>query len=528
MTDHQVVGFIDLGTNSARLLVVRLNANHSYTILTREKQVIRLGEGEFTDNLLSTEAIERTVLIISRFTGIARNFGATDIVAVATSATRDARNREDLLSRVRTDAGIELNVISGPEEARLIWLGVSGGFNLGNHRALFIDIGGGSTEIIIGNQVRASLLRSIKVGAIRTTNAFIPPDRSGPLPDAVIGSVRLHVRDQFTHIIRHIRRQKIHWVIGSSGTILSLESVAACLKIPGISHRPGIITLPELSAVVRLLCRLSLKERRNVEGLNPERADIIVAGAIILECLLEMSGLQEVIVSPRSLRDGLLSDYLSRIPGFPHAERLPVRDTAIRQLGRSCHIDESHAGKVTELALSLFDSGRKCRIHSLSDDDREILSHAAYLHDIGQFISYTSHHQHSFYLITHAPLVGFHEHEILKIALLTRYHRKKMPGQKDPGYRLLLADGRRAIRTLSLFLRMAENLDRSHDGRVISASFSLSKSDKVVLDIRCQDDSSLEQWAIRGDSALFKREFHKKLAIRICPEETAAPTVPSP
>lgn len=528
MNDPGYVAFIDLGTNSARLLVVRLNPNHSFSILTQQKEVVRLGEGEYADNLLTPGAIERTVMVISRLAEIARTFNTTDIVAVATSATRDARNREELLSRIRSEAGVEVNVISGPEEARLIWLGVSSGVVLGDQNALFIDIGGGSTEIIIGNQTHPSFLRSLKLGAIRTTNTFIPPDLTGPVPDAVVHAIRLHIRDRATHIIRYVKRHFVTRAFGSSGTISSIEAVVASLKDLPSPHRQGIITLDELSIVVRYLCSLSLKERRNVSGLNPDRADIIVAGALILESLLEKAGISEIEVSSRSLRDGLLVDYLSRIPGFPHAEMMPVRDTSIRQLGRSCHIDESHAGKVELLALSLFDSAKKSRLHDLSENSREILSYAAYLHDVGQFISFSGHHQHSFYVITHASLLGFHEYEILKIALVTRYHRKKMPRQKDPGYRLLDPEDKRVVQILALFLRMAENLDRSHDGRVISISLSPSGRRKITLTLRCRSDCTLEQWAILGDSQSFERTLKKGLLIEVCPHDGQDPVSGSP
>ena len=519
MNDQTVIAFMDLGTNSARLLVVRLNPNFSYTVLTRQKEVIRLGEGEFAENLLTPEAIERTVVVISRFAEIARTFGSSDILAVATSATREAKNRNELISRIRTEAGVEMNVISGPEEARLIWLGVSSGVVLDDQNALFIDIGGGSTEIIIGDQTRASLLRSLKLGAIRTTNTFIPPDLTGPIPDQVIQAIRFHIRDQATHVVRQIKEQHFNRVFGSSGTIITIEAVAAALKDLPSPHQQGIVTIPELSQVVRFLCSLSLKDRRNVPGLNPDRADIIIAGALILESLLEMTGAPAIEVSSRSLRDGLIVDYLARIPGFPHAKPMPVRDTSVRQLGRSCHIDESHAWHVESLALSLFDSAKKSGLHDLSDDSREILSYAAYLHDVGQFISFSGHHQHSFYVITQVSLLGFHEYEILMIALVARYHRKKMPRQKDPGYRLLDPGDRGVVQILALFLRMAENLDRSHDRRVVSARLSPSGRRKITLTIRCRSDCTLEQWAILGDKQSFEQTFKKGLQIGVCPDD---------
>lgn len=518
--DSPVTGFIDLGTNSARLLVVRLNPNHSFAVLTRQKELVRLGEGEFGDDTLTHEAIERTVLVLTRFAEIARTFGAGEIIAVATSATRDARNRDELISRVHERAGLDLRVISGVEEARLIWLGVSGGLVPFDGERLFIDIGGGSTEIIIGDQMSVSFLRSLKLGAIRTTGMFIPPDHTGPVPGPVVRAIRLHIRDQVTHVVREVRKKGITGAVGSSGTIGAIESVAACMKDLPVPHRPGFISISELSRVSAYLSSLTLKERREVPGLTPARADIIIAGSLILESFLSLTGISSIEISSRGLRDGMLADYLSRIPGFPHAEALPVRETSIRQLGRSCQIDEAHADRVTAFSLSLFDSAEACGLHTLSERSREILAHAAYLHDTGQFISFTGHHQHSFYLITHAPLLGFHEDEILRIALLSRYHRKRMPRPRDPGYRGLDGGVRREVQILSVFLRMAENLDRSHDGRVEAAFLSRSGKQRVVLTIRCRSDCTLEEWALAGDSGSFEQVFGRPLEITVRPAGT--------
>ena len=252
--------------------------------------------------------------------------------------------------------------------------------------------------------------------------------------------------------------------------------------------------------------------------MNPDRADIIVAGSLILESLLDLSGIPMIQVSSRSLRDGMLVDYLSRIPGFPHADHLPVRDTSIRQLGRGCQIDESHAGHVTSLALSLFDSARRTCLHNLPDSARDILSYAAYLHDTGQFISFSGHHQHSYYLIMHAQLLGFDEYEILKIALVARYHRKKMPRQKDPGFVLLGVEDKQLVTVLALFLRMAENLDRSHDARIFAASLTASGRRTAVLSLRSRSDCTLEHWAILGDLKSFEQTFKKKLRVDIASE----------
>ncbi len=518
---HNVIAFIDLGTNSARLLIIRLNPNCSYSVLTQQKEVVRLGEGGFAENILTPDAINRTVIVLSRFAEVARSFGATEIVAVATSATRDARNRDALITRIREEAGFELNVISGPEEARLIWLGVSSGVKIGKTKSLFIDIGGGSTEIIVGDQFEAFLLRSLKLGAIRTTNTYIPPDMTDPIPLQTVLVIQKHIRSRALHTIRNVKSKKVQQAFGSSGTISTLEAIAAGMNNSAAPHREGVITRTELSEVITHLCSLPLKERRNVQGLNPDRADIIIAGALILNSLLEQTGISEIQVSSRSLRDGLLVDYLSRIPGFPFAEQEPIRMASIKHLGRVCHINEPHANHVRDLALSLFDSAREAGLHNLPNTDRELLSYAAILHDIGQFISFPAHQQHSLYVITHATLLGFNEHEILIIALVTRYHRKKMPRGKDQLYGHLNDDDKMMVQILSVFLRMAENLDRSHDGRVTHAQLLATERRKITLALECNSDCSLEQWAILGDIRSFERTMKKGLKIEVLPSSDA-------
>ena len=508
----KIIGFLDLGTNSVRLLVVRLHPNGSYTLLNQQKEVIRLGEGGFVENRLEEKAIHRAVGVISRLIELARSRGAEEFVAVATSATRDATNGEDLCDRIEEISGVRIHIISGEEEARLIWLGVSSAVDLRDDKALFIDIGGGSTEVIIGDQNEPHLLRSLKLGAIRTTSTFFPPDFEGVVSEETIAEMRRFIDDQIVHVVKKLQSFKVSRAFGSSGTILSLEAIAAGFKPLAATHTPGFLSVFELEQVIRYLSSLPLQVRRSVQGLNPERADIIIAGAVILHEILKAGGCDGVTISQRSLRDGQLVDYISKIPGFPHAEQVPVREKSVRHLGRSCHIDETHAAHITDLCLQLYDSGILLDIFSFPETAREILMYASHLHDVGQFISFSDHHHHSFYLITHVPLLGFNQHEILLIALTARHHRKKMPRTRDGDFNELKRDERRLIRVLSLLLRIAEHLDRSHDQRVKKVEF-IRDADHVLLSITCNGDCSLEAWAVESDKEAFNRVIRKPLRI---------------
>lgn len=508
----RIIGFIDLGTNSVRLLVVRLNQNGSYTLVTQQKEVIRLGEGEFLDNQLTDTAMERATGVIVRLIELARSRGAEEFIAVATSATREASNGEELCDRIEELTGVRIHIISGAEEARLIWLGVSSGIDLKGETALFIDIGGGSTEIIVGDQHEPFFLRSLKLGAIRTTGMSVQAEKDGRVSQQTLQTLRRHIDHEIVHIARHINTWNITRAYGSSGTILSLETIAASYKPCAESHIPGFLSIEELDVLIKYLSNLPLQVRKEVQGLNSDRADIIIAGAVILHEIVKVTGLKGVFTSSRSLRDGLLVDYITRIPGFPHAEPVSIRERSVRHLGRLCHIDELHAAHIALLSLQLYHSGVRAGLFTLQEESEEILSHAAYLHDVGQFISFSNHHQHSFYLITQVPLLGFNQHEVLMIGLIARYHRKKLPRQRDNPFQELDRTDRRMVRVLSLLLRLAENLDRSHDRRIEHVEFT-RKKEKIVLSVSCKSDCSLEIWAVESERDSFFRTFRTKLHI---------------
>ena len=307
--DH-VIAFLDLGTNSVRLLMVKLNENHSYTVLTEQKETVRLGEGEFRQNVLQPGAIRRATLVCSRFAEMARSRGAEAIVAVATSATREAENKAAFLRHLQKHARLDVRVISGKEEARLIYLGVASGVNLGTRQALFIDIGGGSTEVIIGDQQQYAYLDSLKFGAIRLSTIFFRPEETGPVIPSRYARIQRYVRTGSVRTLQRLRQYPVDLAIGSSGTVMNLAEIAMRMTYRRSLQKDDVLTREQLRSTVQLLCSLPLEERRRVPGLNPERADIIIAGAAILETFMQELDLREIAVSDRGLRDGLPIDYL--------------------------------------------------------------------------------------------------------------------------------------------------------------------------------------------------------------------------
>jgi exopolyphosphatase / guanosine-5'-triphosphate,3'-diphosphate pyrophosphatase len=509
----RVVSFIDIGTNSVRLLVVRLNPNHSYTILSRQKQQVRLGEGEFEDEEIKQEAIDRLVMVCRKFADLARTFATEEFVAVATSAMREAANQNAILHLLRQEAQIDVRVISGQEEARLVYLGVVSGFHLEDRQAFFIDIGGGSTEIAIGGERTYHYLDSFRLGAIRLSNLYLPRDDTGPVLPDQYKRVQAHIKDAIVHSVRKIRTLKPVIAIGSSGTVMNLAEIAAKTLHQDGDSRETDLSLRDLQKVIDMLCALPLDQRKRVPGMNPERADIIVAGAAILETFLKEIGLDTLAITGRSLQDGLLVDYLSRMDDFPLLGELSPRERSVLQLGRSCGINEAHARTVASLVLELFDSAKEQGLHDIGDNERELLEYATFLHDIGSFISYTNHHAHSYYIIKNSELLGFDQNEIMFMANIARFHRKRAPRKKDPEIMDLDARGRDSLRILTTFIRLSESLDRSHTALIQHVRFTRADKNSVHLEVVARGDCQLEIWGVEAEKKAFEKIFAKQLII---------------
>jgi exopolyphosphatase/guanosine-5'-triphosphate,3'-diphosphate pyrophosphatase len=509
----RVVSFIDIGTNSVRLLVVRLNPNHSYTILTRQKQQVRLGEGEFDEDEIQPEAIERLTVVCKKFTDLAYTFSTEEFVAVATSAMREAVNQNEILHLLRHDAQIDVRVISGQEEARLIYLGVASGIHIEDRQAFFIDIGGGSTEIAVGNDRTYQYLDSFRLGAIRLSNLYMPRNNTGPVSPEQYKRIQHYVKDTIIHSVRKIRGQKPVLAIGSSGTIINLAEIAQKAIHQNGSNGDLVLSGKDLQKVTALLCSLTLDQRRKVPGMNPDRADIIIAGAAILDTFMKELGLDTILTTGRGLQDGLLVDYLSRMDAFPLLGELSPRQRSVLQLGRSCGINEVHARTVTSLVLELFDSAKEQGLHNFSDNERELLEYATFLHDIGSFISYSNHHAHSYYIIKNSELLGFDQKEITFMANIARFHRKKAPKKKDPEVMELESHERDALRILTTFIRLSESLDRSHTALIRHVKFTTVDKECIYLEVLARGDCQLEIWGVEAEKKAFEKIFEKQLVI---------------
>jgi exopolyphosphatase/guanosine-5'-triphosphate,3'-diphosphate pyrophosphatase len=364
------------------------------------------------------------------------------------------------------------------------------------------------------------MLESFRLGAIRLTNQFFSRNTDGPVRPDQYKVVQQYVKNAIIHTVQKIRRQKVDLAVGSSGSIMNLADIAQKALHPEGNSPSGVLTYRDLKKVIDLLCALPLDERRRVPGINPERADIIIAGAVILETFMKELSLESVTTTSRGLQDGMLVDYLSRMEDFPLFGTLSPRETSVLQLGRSCGINEAHARTVTRLVLEIFDSAKEMKLHDYGEWERELLEYAAFLHDIGSFISFTNHHAHSYYIIRNSELLGFDQKEIDIMANIARFHRKKKPRKKRLDVPDLADHEQRIVLVLAMFVRLGESLDRSHAGLVEHTKFVRAEKNEVVLDIISGSDCQLEIWGVEAERRAFEKVFSKHLAVEVIAPRT--------
>lgn len=455
---------VDIGTNSFHLVVAQPTSDQRFEVIDREKEMVRLGSGSGDMKRLEPEAVDRGVAALKRFRRIAESAGAS-LHAVATSAVREADNRDEFLARARSEAGVEVEVVSGAEEARLIHVGVLQAVSGLDRRHLLIDIGGGSTEFVIGEGPRVLEALSLKLGAIRLTERFL---RREPLRKKDVAECRRYVRAYLTHPVRGARDLGFEVAVGSSGTISNLAEMVHAERGGGPLQTVSnfTFTAEELKAVVDRLAKApTVADRLELPGLDPKRADIILGGAIILEQAFVELEIAEMTVSDYALREGVLLDALRRRERSSAGHLEDLRRQSVLHLASICPGEHAHGEHSSRLALQLFEVTRPW--HGLGDQAEEWLEAAALLANVGLFVSHDRHHLHSYYVIRHSDLlVGFTDHEIEIIAQVARYHRKSSPRPRHPEFARLGPDDQATVRTLAGILRVAVALDRTRAGLV--------------------------------------------------------------
>jgi exopolyphosphatase/guanosine-5'-triphosphate,3'-diphosphate pyrophosphatase len=493
------IAAIDIGTNSVHMIVVQVRPDHSFEIVDREKEMVRLGAGGLGGRALTEATMRSALQALTKFKRLADSHEVDEVVAAATSAVREAENGQEFLAAIRQRTGIETRVISGTEEARLIHRAAVYGVDVSEGAALVIDIGGGSVELTLGRGSQVRVAHSLKLGVIRLTERFV---RSDPITRADERRMVSHITEVLTPVTEKIRSRGFARVVGTSGTILSLGSLAVGegRAVGSDALRSRRVSLKLLRRVRKELTALDLAGRLGMPGLDPRRADLAVSGSILICTMLRLLGARELTLCDLALREGLALDYIHRNRAhIAKVEQYPdVRRRSVVELAERCNYSEPHARQVMRMALSLFD--QTSEIHGLGGREREWLEYAALLHDIGVHISYSRHHKHSYYLIKNGDLRGFEPQEVEIMALVARHHRRGLPKRSQAGFGDLSGTRRRAVRTLSAMLRVAEGLDRSHAQSVASVSVVPGAHD-CLLKLAPAGDIELELWAAQRNVA---------------------------
>ncbi|MGB3299464.1 MAG: Ppx/GppA phosphatase family protein [Phormidesmis sp.] len=542
---HQefVLAAIDIGTNSVHMVIAAIDASWpSFNIIGKEKETVRLGEfcqsidASTDQNIspqsagnLSDEAMNRCILALKRCLKIADRFGADDIVAVATSAVREASNGQAFIERVRAEVGLSINLISGTEEARRIYLGAISGMELKGKPHAVIDIGGGSTEIILGSGGPPDFLSSSKVGAVRLSARFVSTD---PLSKREYDYLRAYVRGILEPTVEQLQRKLAKRIeegklpneplrlIGTSGTIECLAVLSAMEKT-GVAPDPlnGYrLTYDELSKWVSRLRKMTYAERLTLPGMNDKRAEIIVAGAIILYTAMKLLNVDHLTICERALREGVVVDWMltQGLIEDRMAFQDSVRDRSIRKLARKYKAD---GDRVAQFATDLFNQTQGV-LHELGALEQEYLRAAAMLHNSGHYISHSAHHKHSYYLIRNGGLLGFTETEVEIIANIARYHRKSQPKRRHESYNNLpTKQDRQTVDQLGAILRIAVALDRGRSGAISEIKTQYDANERVLTltmtPVRTDNSCELELWNIDYKKAWFEAVFEVCLTAQL-------------
>jgi exopolyphosphatase/guanosine-5'-triphosphate,3'-diphosphate pyrophosphatase len=501
------LAIIDVGSNSIRSLVVEVSPEGATKVVDDQREVVRLASGLKKDGRLSPKGMKRALQALGRMAEVARARGARRIAVIGTSAIREARNQRTFLDRVRTETGLRLKVVSESEEARLAFESAALSFDLGDQPVAVADIGGGSTELVLALGRNIQQDRSLRLGAVTLTERYVTSD---PIRRRDLERMQRHIR-------RRLKAAKLEGhpaprvLIASGGTATSLAQIVMARQ--GLEGRPVLgfeMTQAELLHLLSAMMRRTVAERRQMPGLSPDRADIIVAGAVILYEIMGGLRINVLRVNARGVRHALLQRMITRGDAGPAPVRGPRRVAAAEAFGRSLNFEERHAAQVRRIAESIFD--QIASPVGIDPDARDLLSAAALLHDVGYVVSYRQHHKHTYRLIAHASLEGFTPRERELLALVARYHRRAEPKKRHRAFSGLPKDDRLLVLQLAAILRLADALDRRHSQRLREMRCRVS-DDEVRLVLRTERDLRIETHAAEEKSALFEKVFGRRLVV---------------
>lgn len=510
------IAAVDMGSNSLHLLVVDARSDGTFQPLAQEKEMLRLGDVVSRTGRITPPALEGLLATVGRFAALAHANGAEEIVARATAALRDAENGAEVVDRIHAETGVRVEVISGREEARLIFGAIRASVVIDPVPAVCLDLGGGSLEIMIGDGDGLVWATSVRLGVARLTAELVSADPPS-------GSDRRRLRQFIGSVLSPIAQATAGFeprmLIGTSGTLCDLATMAAAASgasLPtSINHLS--VSREQLEVVHEEIMRRPVAGRRRMEGLDARRADLVPAGSMVLMTAMDLFGMDSLTVSDWALREGIVLDAIGQHEVAEWTgDQTAIRESSVLNLCRRCSWDERHGRQVARLSLSLFD--QLSVVHGLGPADRELLGYAALLHDIGEHVAVEGHHKHTAYLIEHGHLRGFDPGEVAMLVCLGRFHRRGAPKQSFAPFGDLDAARRDRVTRLVALLRLADGLDRSHLGTVRRVHAHVGEGGTVTLGIEADGDADLMLWGVRRKRDLFERVFDRRVLAAEVPE----------
>ncbi len=498
---------IDIGSNSVRMMAA--DVSHGETrILAQDREVTRLGESVFRSGRISKEALDFLCATLARMSAAYSRLEIMGIRAVATSAVRDASNQEEFIGRTSTALGAKVEIISGPEEARLIHLGVEARWPRPKERTLIIDVGGGSAEIIISQNGQLIDAVSRPLGAVRLTEVFLESDPARPDELYRLDS---YIEEKLNPFLKLHAAEKFDRVVATSATAAAV--VCAVNQIPRARRDEADrmrASTAQIQELYLTLVRSDVNTRRKMTGIGPKRAEIITGGTAVFLKALQQFGCRSLYYCSAGVRDGIIADLATKGVGRELSQLSREQRALVEAMAKRYGVSLKHARQVACLTQRLFEILQP--VHQLPAAAGKLLEAGAYLHDIGHFVSGTGHHKHSAYLVANSDLPGFTDKERLTIAALCRFHRKSMPQPRHSHFQALEPDSKRVVTGLAPLLRIADSLDRGHEQKVKQIT-SVIRDGNLNLLVESEADPDLEIWAANEVADAFREVYATPLTI---------------
>lgn len=509
LTKNDRIAAIDMGSNSIHLAVMELNNNGTFKVLDRLKDQTRLADSIDSQQMLTEKAFVKVVSVLQTMSLVAKRHNA-NVRAIATHSLRVAKNGGQFAQRLKNRTGVPVEIVSGLEEARLVYLAVQNALPVLDKSVLILDIGGGSAEFLIGNRGEESFAASLKLGCVHLTSTFL---KSPILKIEEIQALQDYVTSRVLPVARDIQKIGFDSAIGTSGTVKAIKMVALGLlrkRVPAEFN--GVrLSIEEIEKVRQAVTNAkTLKDRLAIPGLDAKRADVIIAGVIVLHTISKIVGIQEWTVSTSALREGIVIDSIRRKKSWLTGDANDVRWRSVRGFAKRFNVDEGHAWHVVSLATGMFNELKNR--HHLPDEWREYLRAAAYLHECGVFENQSSFHKHGYYFIRNADLFGFTQRELIIIASIVRYHRKRLPRPGDEGIIDLADFDKLGVNFCAAILRLAAALDRHRGGHIRDIQFiQMGKKCLANLTLRGVHDIKWELYEFGIEKKAFEKVFNVEL-----------------